>query len=59
VEHVEGTDESTVDKDSSVPLVHHDVSYLISLRLIQLNLGHEAVLNNPNSSFDKGKIKPV
>jgi len=55
VEHVEGTDESTVDKDSSVPLVHHDVSYLISLRLIQLNLGHEAVLNNPQSNFDKGK----
>lgn len=44
VEHIEGTGESTVDKDSSVPLVHHDVSYLISLRLIQLNLGHEATL---------------
>ena len=45
VEHVEGTDESTVDKDSSVPLVHHDVRvYLISLSLIQLNLGHEATL---------------
>ena len=55
VEHVEGTDESTVDKDSSVPLVHHDMRVYLISSWSWSNLG----LNNPRSNFDKGKIKPV
>ena len=50
-----GTDESTLGKDSSVPLMHHDPSDLGSLILVKkrkIRLG----LKNPDSDFPKKRI---